>query len=249
MLDDIILQQESNESPEDYRSRILTDGKLDTLIFELSTPLPDPEPQEEIEEEAVQSNKEEDEIPHQDEMKIEAEEGMPEEFLLDDLEELPMAEFSFDEMPMEEFSFGEELPASNSSSETVLETQSEEQNAEAFSIENEEMIVVEMDSEKTADQVEDLPIQNEEMVIEGSETIEHVDLTEQEAVGENMKMVEEKEEEVVEEKQATPEPDPIPAPTTKKPTSSRKNGKNNAIFGEAKAAGNKSVSADQFSLF
>jgi hypothetical protein len=80
--EELILRREDGETDEDYRIRIERDGRLEKLIYELVTPLPEPIPQE---------------LP-----KVREEEIVEEEFSLD--------EFGFLEEDVEEESQGEASP-------------------------------------------------------------------------------------------------------------------------------------------
>jgi hypothetical protein len=137
LLVNIIPQRGDNESDDDYRSRISTNRRLDTLIFELTTPLPEPEPKDEEEEEIII-------VSTEDDAELQGEEGevfqepvgegeLSEEFSLDGLEIMDVEEFSFGELTVEKFNFDNQngnLPAEQSDETLITE--------EAFSIVEEE---------------------------------------------------------------------------------------------------------------
>ncbi|MED4728323.1 hypothetical protein P9597_09245 [Aneurinibacillus migulanus] len=207
LLDNIIPLRESSESDEDYRSRILRDGRLDELIFELSTPLPDPEPQEE-ECEILQS----------------PEESMSGEFLPEELEELPITEFKLNDLSMEEFTFDEHNPGAQEQGESVFITDESKttisKNGAGIGKENELVIKNEV---------------NEYEAIKGT-------VSDETPQGKNAF----KEPEAQSQSATSPTPT---SSTTKRGSRTRKPGKSTTVFGGGRAAGNKPVPTDQYSLF
>lgn len=246
LLDNIIPLRESSESDEDYRSRILRDGRLDELIFELSTPLPDPEPQEE-EYEILQS----------------PEESMSGEFLPEELGELPITEFKLNNLSMEEFTFDEHNPGAQEQGEAVFITESGDLPMEGFNFNKFDSIAREQsesaliaDGSKTTiskngagigKENEDLAPNSNELVIKNKvneyEAIKGT-LSDETPQGEDAS----KEPEMEAQPQSATAPTPISS-TTKRVSRTRKSGKSTTVSGGGRAAGNKPVPRDQYSLF
>lgn len=197
VIEDFIPSQETDESDEDYRLSIERDGRLEKLVFELITPLPEPVRDEE--EEPVEEILDEEEVTFDLEFSDDEEELSLEGIAFEDTDE--------EEVSLEGFELEDEDPSENE--EPVTE---ESEVISDFDVEDEEaaepVAETHTESETTEQESSEVPDEEEEEVesdvpeaeVEADESTEDTkeELIEQPLFNEELKVADTTDKKVVE---------------------------------------------------